>query len=58
MDRFQELEAEGIVGSLSDNYYSWMGLIDDTDTLINKSAPEAALQLKEADVDAVFLASI
>ena len=57
MDRFQELEAEGIVGSLSDNYYSWMGLIDDTDTLINKSAPEAALQLKEADVDAVFLAS-
>ena len=57
VDRFRELEAEGAIGSLSDHYYCWMGLIDDTDTLINKSAPEAALQLKEADVDAVFLAS-
>ncbi len=57
VDRFRELEAEGILGSLSDHYYSWMGLIDDTDTLSNKSAPEAALQIKEAGVDAVFLAS-
>ena len=55
--RFRELEAEGIIGSLADTHYSFMGLIPNTTALIEESAPEAARRLKAAGVDAAFLAS-
>jgi D-proline reductase (dithiol) PrdB len=57
LDRFKEMEAEGVIGELSATGYSFMGLINDTETLINESAPEVARALKEDGVDAVFLAS-
>ena len=57
LDRFKELEAEGLVGGLADTSYSFMGLIPEPQRLISETAPEAAGRLKEAGVDAVFLAS-
>ena len=57
LDRFKEMEAEGKIGELSATGYSFMGMIYDTDALINESAPEVACALKEDGVDAVFLAS-
>ena len=57
LDRFKEMQAEGKIGELSATGYSFMGMINDTDTLINDSAPEVARALKEDGVDAVFLAS-
>jgi D-proline reductase (dithiol) PrdB len=57
IDRFAELESEGTIGELAGNGYSFMGLINDTDSLIGETAPESARRLKEQGVDAVFLAS-
>ena len=57
LDRFKEMEDEGVIGELSATGYSFMGLINDTETLINERAPEVARALKEDGVDAVFLAS-
>ena len=57
LDRFKELEAEGVIGELAETNYSFMGLIPDPETLINETAPDAARRLKEDGVDAVFLAS-
>ena len=57
LDRFKEMEAEGKIGRLSATGYSFMGMINDTETLINESAPEVARALKGDGVDAVFLAS-
>ena len=57
VDRFKELEAEGLIGELAGTGYSFMGLINDTDSLINETAPQAARRLKDQGVDAVFLAS-
>ena len=57
IDRFKEMESEGTIGELSGTGYSFMGMINDTETLINDSAPEVARALKQDGVDAVFLAS-
>ena len=57
LDRFKEMESEGKIGELSDTGYSFMGMINDTETLINDSAPQVARALKQDGVDAVFLAS-
>lgn len=57
LDRFKEMQAEGKIGEFSPTGYSFMGMINDTDTLINESAPEVARALKQDGVDAVFLAS-
>ena len=57
IDRFRELEREGVIGSLAETYYSFMGLIPDPTVLIAETAPEAARRLKVAGVGAVFLAS-
>ena len=57
IDLFKELEKEGAIGGLAQNYYSFMGAIRDTEPLIKETAPEVARRLKEAGVDAAFLAS-
>ena len=57
VDRFRELEAEGIIGSLAETSYSFMGLIPEPGRLVEETAPEVAGRLKEAGVDAAFLAS-
>ncbi len=57
IDRFKELEAEGVIGGLAETSYSFMGLIRTTEPLINETTPNVARRLKEDGVDAVFLAS-
>ena len=57
LDRFKEMESEGKIGELSGTGYSFLGMINDTETLINDSAPEVARALKQDGADAVFLAS-
>ena len=57
LDRFKELEAEGLVGGLAETSYSFMGLIREPQRLIGETAPEVAGHLKDAGVDAVFMAS-
>jgi D-proline reductase (dithiol) PrdB len=57
LDRFKEMQAERKIGELSPTGYSFMGMINDTETLIKESVPEVARALKQDGVDAVFLAS-
>ena len=57
IDRFKELEAEGIIGRVAQHSYSFMGLIPDPKRLIEETAPEAGRRLVEAGVDVAFLAS-
>ncbi len=57
LDRFVELEREGVIGQLADTNYSFMGFIQRPDLLMAETAPEVARRLKEDGVDAVFLTS-
>ena len=57
IDRFKDLEREGMVGGLAETNLSFMGLIPDPSVLTAETAPAAARRLKRAGVDAVFLAS-
>ncbi len=40
------MESEGKIAELSGTGYSFMGIINETETLINESAPEVALPLE------------
>ena len=55
VDRLQEMLDRGEIGSLSNNYYSFMGAIRDVDGIIEESGPAVASKLKEDNVDVVLL---
>ncbi len=55
VDRLEELVQSGYIGELSDNYYSYMGAINDVTGLIEDSGPEVATKLLAEDVDVVLL---
>ena len=55
VQRFLELESEGVIGSLAPTNYSFMGYQPDTTEWRQKYGPEAAAQMKAEDVDAVLL---
>ena len=55
IDRAEEMVKEGLIGSLADTYYSFMGFIQQPDLLANETAPEVARLLKADGVDAVVL---
>lgn len=57
LDRVRELVDEGIVGSLAQTHYAFMGHIDGPhiSTLIKKTAREIAQKLKDDQVDLVLL---
>ena len=57
LDRFIELEREGIIGGLADTNYSFMGYIQQPDLLSTETAPEVAQRLKADGVNAVLLTS-
>ena len=57
LDRFIELEHEGIIGGLADTNYSFMGYIQRPDLLSTETAPEMARRLNADGVDAVLLTS-
>ena len=58
LDRFRELATQGIIGSLNERHFSFMGSITAPGKLIRDSAPEAAALLKEDRVDLAFLVPV
>ena len=57
LDRFIELEREGVIGELAEDNYSFMGFIQRPDLLMTETAPEVARRLKADGVQAVVLTS-
>ena len=55
IDRVQELKEQGVIGSLSDNYYSFMGALRDASGIVEQTGPEVARKLLEEGVEAAFL---
>ena len=55
IDRLEELREQGVIGSLADNYYSFMGAIRDATELATETAPEAARRMLDEGVEVVFL---
>ena len=55
IDRLPELVEQGKIGSLSDNYYSFMGALTDVTGIIKESGPEVARRLKAEGVEVVLL---
>ena len=55
IDRLPELVDQGKIGSLSDNYYSFMGALRDVTGIIEESGPEVARRLKDEGVEVVLL---
>lgn len=58
LDRFRELAAEGMVGSLNDRHLSFMGSITAPGRLQRDTAPEACDALRQDGVNLVFLAPV
>ncbi len=54
LQRFVELEKEGVVGKVADTHYS-VSYVNDAVTLVEKTAPEIISRLKAAGVDTLFL---
>ena len=54
-DRLRELAREGVIGSVADRFYSFMGAIFQFDRLIGESTPEVFRLLREAEVDIALL---
>ena len=55
VDRLEELVNQGKIGSLSDDYYSFMGALNDVSGLIENSGPALADILKKNGIDVVLL---
>ena len=55
VDRLHELVKSGEIGSLSTDFYSFMGALRDASTVINETGPEVARLLKAEAVDIVLL---
>jgi D-proline reductase (dithiol) PrdB len=58
IDRARELAARGIIGEVSQNYYSFMGGLRDLRPVIENTGPQVAERLKQEGVDLVFLVPI
>ena len=55
IDRLREAQQQGQIGSLSQNYYSFMGAQRDPSKILTDGAPEVAQRLLAEGVDAVLL---
>ena len=55
VDRLRELTERGEIGSLSANYYSFMGALRDPGRVIAETGPEVARQLAAEGVDVALL---
>jgi D-proline reductase (dithiol) PrdB len=58
LDRFRELEKQGVIGELNHRHFSFMGSIVGPRRLIDGTAPRVARMLAEDRVDAVFLTPV
>lgn len=55
LDRLQELAQQGVIGRLSQHYYSFMGAIRNPRRVLEETGPEVAKRLKEEGVDVVLI---
>ena len=55
IDRLEELREQGVIGSLADNYYSFMGALRDPSPVVNETGPEVARRMLDEGVEVVFL---
>ena len=55
IDRLRELADQGIIGSLADNYYSFMGALRDPSRLLAETGPEVGRRLLAEGVDIALL---
>lgn len=55
VDRLRELEQRGMIGSLAENFYSFMGALRTWDVLEGETGPEVARQLQQDGVEVVLL---
>jgi D-proline reductase (dithiol) PrdB len=58
LDRFRELESQGVIGELNHRHFSFMGSIVGPRRLIDETAPQVARKLAEDRVDAVLLTPV
>ena len=58
IDRLSELVKRGVIGSVSENYYSFMGALRDMRRVVDDTGPQVAQRLKEEGVDVAFLVPI
>ncbi len=58
VDRVRELVDRGVIGGVSENYYSFMGALRDMRGVVQESGPKVARRLKDEGVDLVFLVPI
>jgi D-proline reductase (dithiol) PrdB len=55
VNRLNELAARGVIGSLSSNFYSFMGALRNPSTIVEETGPAVAKLLLEEGVEAIFL---
>jgi len=55
IDRVRELARDGIIGSVAEHFFSFMGAIFQFDRLIGETGPRACRLLKQGEVDVVLL---
>ena len=55
IDRLEELKEQGVIGSLADNYYSFMGALRDSSRVYNETGPEVARMMLDEGVEVVLL---
>jgi D-proline reductase (dithiol) PrdB len=55
IDRLEELREQGVIGSLADNYYSFMGALRDTSKVYDGTGPEVGKKMLDEGVDVVLL---
>ena len=55
LDRLKELEQEGVIGSIADIHYGFMGFIPDPVQLQETTAKRVAKRIREAEVDVTLL---
>jgi D-proline reductase (dithiol) PrdB len=58
LDRFRELESQGVIGELNHRHFSFMGSIVGPRRLIDETAPQVAQALAEDRVDVVLLTPV
>ena len=55
MDRLREWQEQGVIGSLADNYYSFMGALRDPSGMVEQTGPEVARRMADEGVEAALL---
>ena len=58
IDRARELVEQKVIGSVADNYYSFMGALRDMRGVVEKTGPEVAERLKDEGVNLVLLVPV